>query len=81
MFGVEVNSWIDSGDLTVSWETTRAGVDPADRAQNHVAMLESIADHLAHGGGRRRLAHDFPLANLDASKLDKLAAVLGEEQS
>ncbi len=79
-FLLEVDAWVVAERLQVTWSFSTRCHRPASIERLAARFLEHLRMLIDHGAGRRgseARAEDFPLANLDATKLGKLAAVLG----
>ena len=78
-YALEVNAMVVAGRLTLEWSFNgqrlpRSAVQ--GHAQRFLTTLRSLIDDCLRNGAGEPSASDFPLANLDRNKLDKLGAVL-----
>ncbi|MEM1206810.1 MAG: hypothetical protein AAGN66_26485, partial [Acidobacteriota bacterium] len=79
-FALEVDGWIQDGRLEVRLTFDPERLSTADiayqgaRFETHLGRVTSVDSQAAPA------AADFPLANLDADKMKKLAAVLGRKK-
>lgn len=78
-YDFDVSCWLEAEGLTIE-VTTHETADSAGQLLD--AMRRALTDILRAGETRRAEAQpaDFPLANLDAAKLDKLANALGRRR-
>ncbi|MCB0275465.1 MAG: amino acid adenylation domain-containing protein, partial [Calditrichaeota bacterium] len=77
---LEINIWIEGDCLQVQFTfNTRRQQEMAIRelGSGFLQQLESLIAHCADQGQRVLQVADFPLANLDKSKMDKLSRLLG----
>ncbi len=78
-FPLEVVAWVMQGQLTVDWAFPSAQLATAEVQRLADRLLANVRDLVAHGradAGVEAEAGDFPLAGLDAARMEKLAAAL-----
>ena len=79
-FPLEVVAWVIDGQLTVDWAFPSARLAAADvqsLANRLLANVRGLVAHCRADADGTAEAGDFPLARLDAARMEKLAAALG----